>query len=397
MQIQSRSDDFGSKVFIQDQSQSQVSSKKNKKEGSVVKNRYQGKFSIRIGFSLTLALLIIVSLLVASCAPTASPGGGTTQTSSGATSSTAAKSTIKLKVIFPQKESLQTGGFHAISINKGYYAAEGLEVEPIWTTGGGEQVQLIVSRDGDIAIQTGFASVVGAWKKGAPLTIISAAETGYFVSYWYAKADSPIKDFTQLSGKKVGFSNPGSGTHMALLALQNYYKSKGWESPVIVAAGDQPSNLAAVLTGQLDAGWAGYPVNIDLIEQGKIREVINIARDLPGYDEIVVRVNFANSELVKNNPDAIRRFLRVWQKVNNYYFSNTQEAFLIYSSFAQRPMASPFVTSQMPKYITEKSRRLAPIGNIEQAMQEAIAGKFISAPLTQEELKKLINLDLVPK
>ena len=118
---------------------------------------------------------------------------------------------------------------------------------------------------------------------------------------------------------------------------------------------------------------------------------------MPGLDEEILRVMFANNDLVKNNPEAIRRFLRVWKKVNDYAYSHINEAFSAYSNFTKAPMPSSYVVSQMPKHIKEKSWRQVPLGNLDQAMQDAILGKFISAPLTQDEQKKLINLDFVAK
>lgn len=345
---------------------------------------------------LALVPLFALSFLVAACAP---PAPTPPAAAPAAPAAPAPKAITKIKLVVPQKDAMATGGFYAIATNKGYLKDEGLEVEPVYTRGGAEQVQVVVSGEVPIALQTGIASVMGAFVKGAPVTIISSADIGSPSVIWYVKADSPIKGWKkELAGKKVGYSRPGSGSHMAVLDLIDYYKTQGWTPPpVAVSTGGMPDTLAATLTGQIDVGWTGYPVNMDQFEKRVIRDVFRPMRDLAGWDNLVVRVNFANSNWLDKNREVARAFLRAWKRATDFSYENPREAFLFLSGFVGTPMESDFVISKYEEYQPRASQSLAPRGSYDLAMKQAIMGKFIERPLTKAEMDKLFPLAYIPK
>jgi ABC-type nitrate/sulfonate/bicarbonate transport system substrate-binding protein len=101
-----------------------------------------------------------------------------------------------------------------IAREKGFYEKAGIRVNPIFA-GGGDQMQIMVAGEADIAVGVGLLATVSALEKGAPLKIISAEMRGLSDIFWHVKADSPVKKIEDLAGRKIGYSNPGSSSKKA--------------------------------------------------------------------------------------------------------------------------------------------------------------------------------------
>src|SRR4051794_35018232 len=56
----------------------------------------------------------------------------------------------------------------------GIFAKHGLEIDILYTQGGGETLQAVISGSVDIGVAAGIHSVMGAFSKGAPIRILSA-------------------------------------------------------------------------------------------------------------------------------------------------------------------------------------------------------------------------------
>ena len=75
----------------------------------------------------------------------------------------------------------------------GIFKKHGLDLEILYTNGGGETMQAVISGSVDIGIGAGTGSVLGAFAKGAPVRILLAGATGASDLYWYVPAASPLK------------------------------------------------------------------------------------------------------------------------------------------------------------------------------------------------------------
>ena len=123
-----------------------------------------------------------------------------------------------LKVAVPQRGAWGTA-YVPLGDNKGFFKAEGLDLEITWTEGGASNEQAIISGSVDVGVATGYLGMISAFVKGAPVRIISAEATGAPDMFWYAKAGGPVKSIKDLKGKTVSFSNPGSSSNLILMTL----------------------------------------------------------------------------------------------------------------------------------------------------------------------------------
>src|SRR5215217_3768952 len=72
----------------------------------------------------------------------------------------------------------------------GIFKKHGLNLELLYTQGGGETQQAVLSGSVDIGVAAGIMGVLGAYSKGAPVRIIGAETTGAGDLFWYVRSDS---------------------------------------------------------------------------------------------------------------------------------------------------------------------------------------------------------------
>src|SRR6478752_1027281 len=173
-------------------------------------------------------------------------------------SAASAEDTVKLAV--GQRGNWDTS-VSEIGQRAGIFKKHGLTLELVYTQGAGETQQAVISGSVDLGIAAGVMGVLSAYSKGAPVRIIGAEITGAGDLYWYVEADSPIKTLSDTNGKSIAYSTNGSSTHGVVTAFIKQYGV----SAKATATGGPPATLTAVMSGQVDVGWAAPPFGLDLL------------------------------------------------------------------------------------------------------------------------------------
>jgi NitT/TauT family transport system substrate-binding protein len=159
----------------------------------------------------------------------------------------AAQDTLKLAV--GQRGNWDTS-IAEIGQRGGIFKKRGLQLEILYTQGGGETQQAVISGSVEIGVAAGIMGVLSAYSKGAPVRIIGAETTGGADLFWYVRADSPIKSLKDTDGKTIAYSTNGSSTHGVVTAYLRQYDLKA--KPV--ATGSPTGTLTQVMSGQIDVG-----------------------------------------------------------------------------------------------------------------------------------------------
>ena len=127
----------------------------------------------------------------------------------------------------------------------------GIKVEALYTSGGGETMQTLISGSVDVGDLDRRRRDVEAYVKGAPIRPIGTSITGAREIFWYVKADSPIKSLKVAAGKSMAFSATGSSSNLATLKL---IQMSGVD---IKAVGTGTGcDLHPDHDGQVDIGWS---------------------------------------------------------------------------------------------------------------------------------------------
>jgi NitT/TauT family transport system substrate-binding protein len=313
--------------------------------------------------------------------------------SGGHSSAWAAAARSKIVVVVPHRILFTVALPIYVAQEKGFYRENNIDVDAVFTRGGGENVQAVVSGDAQIGLGTGTLAVISAFVKKAPIKIAAAEITG-LDAIWYVQSSAPIKRLEDLAGKKIAYSRPGSSTHMGALAIADQVKSKGLKPPEVVSLGGIPEVYTAVRTGQADAGWSVPPFQLDLVDKGDLRVVIK-GDDLASLKEITPRVHFVNNAFAAKNPEAVRGFFRAQQRALDYMFENKADTAKIWIRRAEMKYPESAVLKTWDFY-SRAAMALKPIRGIQATIEDGIRNKFLTQPLTQTELDALIDLSFLP-
>lgn len=287
----------------------------------------------------------------------------------------------KLKLAVGQKGNWDTAVTH-LGQEKGFFKEQKIELDIQWTEGGADTLQAVITGSFDIGLANGILGVVGAWGKGAPVIFLGNEMTGAPDIYWYVKADSPVKSLKDLSGKPMGFSRPGSSTHLVGTAL---LKGAGVDAK-LTPAGGIPATLTQVMSGQLAAGWAAAPLLLDKVKAGELR-VIAIGNDAPGVATQTVRVNITNAQTYNNRRDVLRRFQAGYKKTLDWMYQGDESA-KAYATFAKIDPA--IVGDLRTKFFPKSAVMPDKIGDIDVIVKDAVDAKRLDKPLTADQVKQML-------
>ena len=193
-----------------------------------------------------------------------------------------------VKMTIGQRGNWDTSITH-LGEKAGIFKKHGLQLEMIYTSGSGETLQPVISGSVDLGLAVGTLGAMAAYAKGAPVRIIGAQATGA-ADYWYAK-NPAIKTLKDTNGHTIAFSTNGSSTNSVVRAFIDEFKLTAKPQPT----GNPSATLTAVMTDQVDVGWAAPPFGLKEMEEGKIHLVAR-ATDATLVRGQTIRVLVANAD-----------------------------------------------------------------------------------------------------
>ena len=289
-----------------------------------------------------------------------------------------------LKVAAGQRGNWDTS-IAEIGQRGGIFKKHGLNLEILYTQGGGETQQAVISNSVDIGVATGIMGVLSAFSKGAPVRIIGAETTGASDLYWYVVATSPIKSLKDTDGKTIAYSTNGSSTHGVVTAFMKQYDLKAKPT----ATGGPAPTLTQVMSGQIDVGWSAPPFGMQQLDEGKIR-IIAAGNDAAIFKGQTVRLLITNTQVLQTRKAVIDRFMKAYREAIDWMYSNDPVALNTYAEFVGIPVAMAKRTRDdfFPKASVDPDK----IVGLDVIVQDAVALKFTAAPLTKEQLAELIQI-----
>lgn len=266
----------------------------------------------------------------------------------------------------------------------GIYARHGLKLDILYTQGGGETMQAVISGSADIGVGVGTYGVIGAFAKGAPLRVIGASITGATDQYWYVLADSAVRTIKDAAGKTVAYSTNGSSTQAAVLGFQRLH---GVQFRT-VSTGSAAATFTMVMTRQIEVGWASPPFGVEAIEQGRIR-IVAKAGEVPSLRDQSPRLLAANASEFARRRDVFARYMRAYRETIDWMYADPG-ALESYARLADIPVA--IARRVRDEFFVKEKLDPDRVSGLAEAMADAIAFKYITAPLTSEQLGELIRI-----
>jgi NitT/TauT family transport system substrate-binding protein len=267
----------------------------------------------------------------------------------------------------------------------GIFKKHGLVLDVVGTAGAGETIQAVISGSADIGGGVGAAGVMRAFSKGAPVRILAPAFTGTGDLYWYVKADSPIKSIKDFSADKtIAYSTNGSSSNNIVVAFGSELGSKAKPT----ATGGPPATLTAVMSGQIDIGWAAPPFGLREIKEGKIR-IAARGSDVPSLRGQTVRVLIVNENALKTKRDAIMRFMEAYREAADWMYADPK-AVEMYSEKVKLPV--DLLKQSMSDFQPKETIQSDEFKDLDGAVRDAVTLKFLDKPLTKEQLTELFQV-----
>jgi len=267
----------------------------------------------------------------------------------------------------------------------GIFKKHGLSLEILYTQGGGETQQAVISGSVEIGVAPGIMGVLSAFSKGAPVRIIGAETTGASDLFWYVPSNSPIKSLKDTDGKTIAYSTNGSSTHGIVTAFMKQYDLKARPT----ATGGPAPTLTQVMSNQIDVGWSAPPFGLQQLDEGKIR-IIAVGNDATVFKGQTVRLLITNVQTLQDRKPVIERFMKAYRETIDWLYSDDPAALKTYADFVGISVATAKRTRDgfFPKAAVDPD---AVVG-LDQITQDAVTLKYTAAQLTKEQLAELIQI-----
>ena len=228
---------------------------------------------------------------------------------------------------------------YAVAMEKGFFKKNGVDVTGILTAAGGGTAVRNTLAGGIPFGEVSLAAAVLAINSGQKLIIIGAGTQSVADQMWVVKKDSTLTGIKDLIGKQIAYTAPGSVSNMLILMA---LKASGItpQQVKLVAAGDLGSNLSAVGSGAVDAGFSDeliYAQNKELVRP------LFMVRDLLD-PRMMQTVMITTAEYAKVHPDIIKGLIATRRDGLAYTLEHPDEAADITAKAYNNPNVELFRT-----------------------------------------------------
>jgi NitT/TauT family transport system substrate-binding protein len=216
---------------------------------------------------------------------------------------------------------------------KGIFAAHGIDAEISVFRGDGQMQQALAA--GVIDVGFGSGPGMGYAAKGVPGIAVAAMASEPRNMSLVVMKNGPIQSIDDLKGKRVGVTTAGSLTDWLTRRLS---ESKGWGPAGIdvTAMGEMRTRLAAMKSGELAGSVNSIQETWNLVENGEGRLLATFGDAVPDFHTHVI---FAHRNLIKNNPDLLKRFLHAWFTTAKFMKENREETVKIIAATMNLPVS----------------------------------------------------------
>jgi ABC-type nitrate/sulfonate/bicarbonate transport system substrate-binding protein len=208
----------------------------------------------------------------------------------------------------------------SFGIKLGNFAKNGVEVQPVNLEGASKIYQAMIAGSIDMSLAAG--TDIPFIMKGVPETGVGAIAITPALLGVVLPWNSPIHALADLKGKKVGVSTEGSLTEWVAFAAAAKGGLTRNDITIVTDGSTTAPQVAALVTGQVDAQVSAVALGWNLEQQQKGR-LLASASDFVG--PFLLNAIYARNDFIKEHPDSVRGFLKGWYETVNYMASHRAE------------------------------------------------------------------------
>jgi NitT/TauT family transport system substrate-binding protein len=213
-----------------------------------------------------------------------------------------------------------------IATDKGYFAAQGLDVQ-IQTAAGGLAVPSLLS--GEVPYTASAATAMGAIIKGAPLKVIYTNADRSVQQLWSAAGINSLQD---LAGKTIGVASRGDSNEVTVRML--FAQQHIDPSTIIFTALGSPANaISALIAGAVPVAVIGATY-VSQLQQANYSG--HLLYDLSKVQLLYNGLATSDKEL-REHPDRAKKLLYATLQGRDYFRAYPAESRAVLARYAKQP------------------------------------------------------------
>lgn len=259
-----------------------------------------------------------------------------------------------------------------VAIEKGYLAAQGLDVKHASEGTATEVLEALVGGSTDFGVASTSRIMAMASKK-LPVKAIALNAYGFTGSVVVSRKDETTKSMADLKGKNIGVQL-ATGTYAV---WARYLKARGLSTKdFTIKNTNNPLIPAAMESGSVDAAVTWEPSPSRLVAKG-------IGRILLGPDDLAGPANspypfflITSSKLIEQKPDVVQKVVNAWAQSLKYIRENPDDVARIMQESMKKMRGISLKLEDVKKdvYLTKYDRLT--IGDVDIKDTEEIARVF---------------------
>ena len=189
-----------------------------------------------------------------------------------------------------------------VALARGFFKAQGLQIEPIFIRGGPAAMAGLISGDVDFASIGGAQAVIRSKARGLDVSIIGSIsnQTNYVLL-----GNKQTRTVESLKGKIIGITGAGAFSEFAVKTFLNKHNVDPTKDVILRAVGNTTMRAAALEKGLVAAAPFSPEDAVRLMKSG-YPLISNFAESLDIPQSIVV----TRGEVVEKYPETSKRFLK---------------------------------------------------------------------------------------
>jgi ABC-type nitrate/sulfonate/bicarbonate transport system substrate-binding protein len=189
-----------------------------------------------------------------------------------------------------------------VALARGFFRAQGLQIEPIFIRGGPAAMAALISGDVDFASIGGAQAVIRSKARGLDVSIIGSIsnQTNYVLL-----GNKQTRTVESLKGKIIGITGAGAFSEFAVKTFLNKHNVDPAKDVILRAVGNTTMRAAALEKGLVAAAPFSPEDAVRLMKSG-YPLISNFAESLDIPQSIVV----TRGEVVEKYPETSKRFLK---------------------------------------------------------------------------------------
>ena len=217
----------------------------------------------------------------------------------------------------PEKASISIGAASTgitylpviIAKELGYFKEQGIDMRLAAFSGGSKALEALIGGSVDLVAGAYSNTLTMATKGQKLVTIVAQVNCPGWIFGVAKKSEDKVKQVSDLNGKRIGVSAPGSSTHMAV----NFILHKAGVKPdevAIIGVGQAAGAVAAIRAGQIDALIVNDPVATLLTEGGDLKPLAEMRSEEGNkkvfgadYPESSI---YSTKAFIDNNPNLVQ-------------------------------------------------------------------------------------------